>query len=146
MNRFRIGEFTEEDEETLKKRVTLEPFLEQDAAHVMYTNKEVTQHNQKMIDSSNAKEFILTAIKTVPKGYTCKVDKDTGNIDKTNFKDKLVIKIGVRVSLVFNINTVDELVNGALGTVIALESNSEGNVESIIVQFDQDSAGFQQRE
>ena len=43
--------------------------------------------------------------------------------------------------LVWNVNTPDGLVNGAMGTVIDIVKNPKGQVNCIIVSFDSESAG-----
>ena len=57
----------------------------------------------------------------------------------------LKLKKEARVALVFNVNTIDELVNGALGTVVGFEYDKVGNVIAIILKLDDDSAGLEQR-
>ena len=47
--------------------------------------------------------------------------------------------------LKLNVNTFDDLVNGSTGTIIAFEYNKKNEVECIIVRFDKDSMGQQQR-
>lgn len=144
LNELRVGNVSEEAEQLLKTRLTTEEFLEQDAMHVFYTNKEVSGHNTKMLQSLPESEVILNAIKCQPRGYKCQTTKH-GTIDNTQFMDALHLKIGARICLTFNINTVDELVNGALGTIIAFERNKFGKIEAIIIAFDQESTGAQQR-
>ena len=48
--------------------------------------------------------------------------------------------------LIWNINTADELVNGMMGNVVDFVRNADGQVTSIVVAFDFDSAGEMQRE
>ena len=59
--------------------------------------------------------------------------------------DNLEFKIGARVKLTSNINTSDSLVNGVFGTVAGFESNCAGNIEYIVVTFDDPKCGQQQR-
>ena len=68
-----------------------------------------------------------------------------GTVQKTAYMNKLCLKIGARVSLVANINTLDELVNGALGTVVDFEKNSNGHISAVIVAFDSEKCGREQR-
>ena len=143
LNRIRVGQFTDEDEALLRSRITTEKYLDDDAMHVFYTNEEVDDHNNKMLDKIPGKADEIMAIKANPKGFTPNVSK--GTVHKTQFMNKLKIKNGSRVSLTFNVNTIDNLVNGALGTVVGIEKNSKGAVECIIVAFDDSKAGEQQR-
>ena len=47
--------------------------------------------------------------------------------------------------IVLNINTSDSLVNGSLGTVIDIISRDDGKVSWIIIKFDNERAGIEQR-
>ena len=58
--------------------------------------------------------------------------------------DTLKLKVGARCLLTSNMDTVDELVNGASGTIIGLETKNEG-VDSIITKFDRPSCGQNHR-
>ena len=141
LNRFRLGTFTEDDIKVLISRITKEKFLDSSAMHVMYTKKEVNKHNEDMLKTLESAVVILEAKRN--KSLTW-VDKD-GYVNTTNFKDILKLKKEARVALVFNINTVDELVNGGLGTVIGFEHDKSGNVIAVIVKLDDENAGLQQR-
>ena len=141
LNRIRIGAFTEQDAELLRKRITPIEDVDEDTFHIMYTNAEVAAHNQKALARIEGEEVELKATK----GKYCYIDKDKGTIDSTNMVDCLRLKIGARVKLVININTMDGLVNGAFGTVLAFEKNLQGEIFAIIVQFDQESVGKEQR-
>ena len=141
LNRFRIGTFTDEDVKLLEQRITLEDELGKDAFHIMYTNEEVAKYNQKGLDAIEGNLFEVRAIRS----KNCYIDKKKGTVDSTNFMDCLKFKIGSRVKLVFNINTMDGLVNGAFGNVVGIEKNPQGEIYAIIVRFDQESTGQEQR-
>ena len=53
-------------------------------------------------------------------------------------------KIGARVTMIKNIDLVDDLFNGAGGTIVGVEYNKNG-INCIIVQFDLESCGQTQR-
>ena len=141
LNRFRVGMITEADVDLLKERITPIEDVAEDTFHIMYTNAEVAAHNQKALARIEAEEVELRATK----GKYCYIDKDKGTIDSTNMVDRLYLKIGARVKLVININTMDGLVNGAFGTVLAFERNLQGEIFAVIVQFDQQSVGTEHR-
>ena len=70
----------------------------------------------------------MAAAVICPKGYSYKTTK-WGTIDTEAFMEVLELKVGARICLIFNVNTVDGLVNGSLGTVINFEWNkNEGNL------------------
>ena len=47
--------------------------------------------------------------------------------------------------LIHNVNVIDYLVNGSTGKIVGIESNSQGKVECIVVQFDNEIWGKEQR-
>ena len=143
LNNFRVGEVSKEDEAVLKSRITEEQYLDDDAMHVFYMNDDVNKHNDKMLDSIVGEAEEIDAIKANPKGFTPNVSKQT--VHTTNFMNKLKVKIGARVSLVFNVNTPDNLVNGSFGTIVGFERTRSNAIEVIVVAFDDPNAGVQQR-
>ena len=147
LNRIREGAHTEEDEMVLQKRLTQEPFLNENAMHVFYTNKEVHDHNIAMLNKITSAQITFDAIHVTPKGYSPKVTSH-GTVQSTQFQDKLQIKIGARCMLIFNINTIDELVNGATGRVVGFERGKKmvkNPFDCIIVSFDDETCGQEQR-
>ena len=117
--------------------------------HIFYTNNEVSGHNEAMLKQLEGEMVTLQAKKDGPKGYTAPINTD-GRIGSTQFFDKLNIKIGARIALTFNVNTIDGLVNGACGTIIGIESTTklakEKRVHAVIVRFDDENCGREQRQ
>ena len=71
----------------------------------------------------NELPFPLVEIKAncyTPKGYTAQMNKH-GLVDGTQFAMTLQLKLGARVMVISNIDIVDSLVNGSIGTVIAIK-------------------------
>jgi ATP-dependent DNA helicase PIF1 len=141
LNRLRQGIVTDADKELLKSRVTEE--TPEDCCNVFYTNAEVHTLNMKRLDQVKATEVKIPAIIRTPLGYSVST-KPHGTIDSTQFMKELAIKIGARVMLVFNVNTCDDLVNGAFGTVRALIQKGQ-QIDCIVVEFDNDQAGSDHR-
>ena len=144
LNEVRIGNVTKEVEDILKSRITSDPWLQEDAMHVFFTNKEVGEHNKKMLNTLKTPLVTVVSTQRNPGKFRPYVT-DWGTVQKTQFMDKLHLKIGARVSLIVNVNTLDELVNGALGTVVGFEKNSNGDVTSVVVAFDSNECGREQR-
>lgn len=145
LNELRKGHVSEEALELLQTRITDESFLDQSAMHVMYTNAEVKEHNLNMLDTLSSEEVQIPAIKVHPTWYKPTISYKDGSIDITNYLDTLVLKVGARVSLVFNISLIDNLVNGSLGTVVGIKTKGD-EVTCIMIAFDDPNAGQRQRE
>ena len=80
-----------------------------------------------------------------PKDRNVKINAD-GSIEKTLFLDVLELKVGARVMLINNVNTIDGLVNGAQGYVQEiLTSGSEKKVKYVLVKFDDPKIGDEQK-
>ena len=145
LNEIREGIVSEETERVLMSRVSNHDFKEEDAVHTFYKNAGVNAHNKTMLEKINSPTVSIKAITSKPGKKPLKVDPDTGRIEKTPFFDNLSVKIGARVCLTINVNTVDDLVNGALGRVVGIETYANNSVKAIIVRFDDENVGCLQR-
>jgi hypothetical protein len=149
LNRVRVGEPTKEDVLILKSRKTslLDSEKRKEAANIYFRNKDVKSYNEKMLKTLKSPQYDKKAQYDIPKGsnFVPPIDKDKGTIGKSNFSEYVQVKIGARVMLVYNINIPDLLVNGALGTVVGFEFDKRGEVECIIVSFDNLETGIDQR-
>lgn len=140
LNRLRLGIVTEEDLNCLKSRETDDPIHDLDSIHLCYTNQEVQDHNGKMLSKVEGPLIEVEATKKYPKGRKPFIKND-GRIEDLNVLDILQVKIGARVTIVYNVNVIDDLVNGATGTIVGLEYDSKNNLECIIVNFDKEGTG-----
>ena len=149
LNRIRVGEQTEEDLSILESRIiTLPKELRDKAIHLFFTNLEVNEHNESMLNSLEKKVYEIFANLLAPKGYVPKTTN--GLIDKTQFAEKLRLKKSARVMIIANVDIKDGIVNGSLGTVIDFvktkSKNEKGeiieSVRSIIVVFDDPDTGL----
>ena len=102
--------------------------------------------NDTMLNSLQSKLESNTVSHSLPHGYKPYIDPSKGTVGKTQFLEVLNIKIGARVTLIYNINVVDDLVNGSYGTVIGIEKSSSGRINCIVVQFDDETTGQEQRQ
>ena len=145
LNRARVGELTVEDKEILEsRRMKHHPNVNfENAWHVFYPNKEVKAYNMKKLHELPGQSIIIPARMRYPKGYVPQV-KEWGTIDDTQFEEKLEVKRGSRVILVFNVAVSDSLVNGEVGTILNIITD-KGEVAAIIVKFDNSEAGSDHR-
>jgi hypothetical protein len=135
LNRFRVGEATDEDIKILESRPSslLSPAEYNQATHLCYTNVEVNKHNTDMINIlEEIKEEIKANLQT-PHNYKAKVNSN-GNIDTTQFVMNLILKKGARVMVVSNIDIKDSLVNGSLGMILDIQKNEESGKDCFLIR------------
>ena len=147
LNRARVGELTSEDKEILDtRRIKYHPHVDlENAWHVFYTNKEVKARNMKKLHELPGPSTIIPAKMRFPKGYVPKI-QEWGTVDDTQFEERLEVKRGSRVILVFNVAVSDSLVNGEVGRILNIVKDIEKKeVKAIIVQFDNPDAGIEHR-
>ena len=116
-----------------------------EALHLFYTNKEVFQHNDQMLQRLKTLIHQIEARVEYPGNYKPKITP-YGTIDDTNLSQVLDIKVGARSMVVLNVDTSDSLVNGSLGKVLDIISRDDGTVKCIIVKFDSEKAGLKCQE
>ena len=137
---------TEKDEATIRERITDQKFLEEDALHTFYKNKNVSNHNTEMVNKLSRKLLSAKAMHGLPKGQKPYINQGKGTIGSTDFMDNFEFKIGARCMLIYNIDLIDDLFNGASGTIVGVEFDKKEQINCIIVKFDNPSWGKQQRE
>ena len=144
LNEFRVGNVSDENLKLLQSRETDDLHHDVDSMHLCYTNQETQDHNDKMLSKLDGPLLKIEAIKMYPKGRKPSIKPD-GRIEDLNVLDILKVKVGARVVMVYNVNTIDDLVNGSTGTIVAVEKSKKNTVECIIVKFDTESMGQMQR-
>ena len=148
LNRIRINKQTKEDLDILKTRVRPKghPDLK-DALFISAKVKPVSSFNEKALNMLHGKLYVshATHIQAMTKTYKPRIDGITGRIGDTQYVDKLNLKIGARVMMIFNVDVSDLLCNGAIGTVIGIEENNKGIIIAVIVKFDNLAAGKEAR-
>ena len=141
LNRFRVGQQTEEDMQKLQNRVR--PLDHPDLDGSMFIsckNKEVEKLNRKRLNEINEETINLVALNVHP------TIKNFQPLIGTPFLQTLVLKKRARIQLTYNIDTLDCLTNGARGEVVDVVRNKAGYVEKIMVKFDEHHQGRQKRE
>lgn len=116
----------------------------ENALHVFATNDEVNEHNLKMIKGTctDLREILAKDFER---------DKTSGKIvfeakavcttQKRWYVQLVVLSVNARVMLIRNIDVSDGLVNGGIGTITEFQEESNGDLKSINVLFDNQIAG-----
>ena len=156
LNRIRVGEFTTTDLDMLKTRTLKynderykreKLFLE---LHLFATNKDVKCHNETVLGSliqEGVDLYTIQAIDSSKDKTTNLVDvklpdnpSETGGLQKT-----LLIAIGSKVMLTYNIDVGDGLVNGACGLVQGILHSASLEVHTLMIKFDSNRVGISAR-
>ena len=143
LNRFREGLVTDEDLKLLQGKVTDEPHIELDSMHIVYPNQEAQNINDSMLNKLSSELILNHAGMQYPKGRKPKISPD-GRVEERAILKVLKLKVGARCVLTSNLDTSDDLVNGACGTIRALEMKNN-IVHCIVVEFDNEVCGKQHR-
>ena len=145
LNRLRFKEkdeeLTEEDTNILKARIK-KPSNEEQTVKIFGKNETVNKINEERLQSLKSTQFTLEAIHQ-PMRKNLKITA-AGTIEDTAFQQTLHLKVGARVMLIHNVNTLDGLTNGAQGKVMDIVMKNE-KVRYIIVRFDNPDIGAEQR-
>ena len=139
---------TKEDIDLLMSRCVEGTTVEHGYLHAYYSNADVADYNTQMLNKLEKPLYQIKGTIKTPLGLKDRVSKkEDGRVGGTGFLDVLNIKIGARVTLIYNVLTSDGLVNGAMGTIVGININKENStVDFIAVAFDNQRAGTNQRQ
>ena len=145
LNEIREANVTPEIEQLLRSRLTgPDDHNELTTCHVFYRNEDVEAHNHKMLDLLPSHPVEIPAVENLPGKYV-PILTSYGTIDKSGFMRILFLKLRARVIMISNVSTTDGLVNGATGNILDFITNEKGLVDCIIVVFDSEDCGREQR-
>lgn len=108
------------------------------------TNAEVNEHNLKMINSSctDLREIVAKDFeRDKTSGKMTLREKPFVRHKTDGMSSLLVLSVNARVMLIRNIDVSDGLVNGVIGTVLEISEESNGDIKSITVSFDNKKVG-----
>ena len=148
LSRIRLGEENEEDIALLNSRKTTNfPDKNFDnAIHAFYSNKQVGEHNSKILNKMN--ETLVTIKAEFPNQKHKKPTKH-GTIDSTNMAVNLELKKNAKVMLTQNIDVSEGLVNGVTGKVLDFAIRTvrgKKEIVAVIVQFEDENIGKHYRQ
>lgn len=120
----------------------IKPADEETTMHIFGRNADVNEVNEKRLQQMTSKLYTIEA-KHIPSTRKITI-KEAGTIEETAFLQTLKLKVGARVMLIQNINTLDGLTNGAQGKVMEILAKGE-RVRFVMVKFDNPNIGSEQR-
>ena len=146
LNRVRVGQQTEDDIDVLKGRVRSKDDKDLTEANLFIggKRKQCYELNKQYVFHQLKGPLIkLLAINfhQTQKNFQPKIDDKDGTIGSTSFQNKIFLKIGAKVMIIHNIDTIDSLTNGQIGKLEDVIKSEEGNIEKLIIKLSNRNAG-----
>ena len=148
LNKLRKGELTDEGLSMLESRVRTfgHPDLPSDALFVSCTNEEVNKFNEERLQMIDETEHVIEAINQTRSKSQIKPRTDpSGAITGTPLQRQLKLKVGAKVMLTYNIDTIDCLTNGAFGEIIGFKTGNKKQIMQVYVEFYDEDCGKSRR-
>ena len=79
--------------------------------------------------------------KSTNKSFTPKISDKDGNIGTTPLANELLLKMGAKVMIVHNIDTLDQLSNGQRGILVDVIKTEDKKIEILIIKLNDQEAG-----
>ena len=150
LNRIRVGHQTQEDLDLLSTRIRPEKHedLKSVDLYIMCKRKECAKLNLVRMNALDGKMMKMKAKHHHPtqKKYKPWIEPKEGAVASTSFLDELHVKLGAKVMIIHNIDTADCLTNGQLGKLVDVIKTKEGEVDKLVIQLNNKSAGKQNRQ
>ena len=148
LNRIRIGEETEEDIELLKTRVRKidDDDVKNADLFIGAKRKECAKLNENYIFKTMKDEGKLIKIKSfnfnsLNKDFKPCISEKDGAIGSTQFQDVLFLRIGAKVMVIHNVDTIDGITNGQTGILVAVLFKDDEKVDKLIVELQNKNSG-----
>ena len=146
LNRVRKAQITDDDESTLKQRVTTldNPEHFTDALHVYGTNHQSDQYNATMLEKLTTHKHIIRSSDITKDRHTHQVQLSLEGMKRTDtggLSGTLTVAENAFVRLTSNIDVADGLANGIRGIIRSIVTNDQGFVTAILVRFDDTKVG-----
>ena len=106
---------------------------EADALYLFGKNKPVNELNKKRILKLDGKELTINAkcFQDCIKDFKPPINKN-GDISNTPFQAQLVVKVGAKIMLTYNIDTADGLTNGSRGELMGVLRNKSEEITKLV--------------
>ena len=142
LNNLARGKMTEADLKLINERVfARDEDIPPDVIHLFYSNEEVRSYNAKKIYALGGEVYEVDATDEIKGDKVLPEIKEMllkdylqDKIPSNNLKQKLLVKIGIRYMVLYNIDVSDGLVNGAFG-ILELITFSEKNNKEVLLMW-----------
>ena len=149
LNRLRVKSKSESlstvDTQILKNRIRKPEECPEDALFIYARNKEVDDHNEKMLTSKCTDISEILAVDVIRNRKTGRLEeKRASKSDRSDgLPGQLRIAVGARVMITKNVDTEHGITNGALGIVTAILPTRDGRLlpEAVCIKFDNEKVG-----
>ena len=142
LNRVRVGAQTDEDLELLKSRLTDK--FPNEALYVYGKRVPCQTQNRERLLSLPDETEVMMAVHSHPQIKNYHPPVKNGYVGDTPFLNELVLKLGARVMITFNVDTSDGLTNGTCGVVVGY-MREKGKIVKVLLQLDEPEAGREAR-
>ena len=150
LNRVRVGNHTEEDLEILESRIRKkgEEDVKQADIFIGARVKQCAKLNEEYIFKKlpgnlyKIKSLNFTSSK---EEFQPVVNEKDGTIGTTSFQDVLSVKIGAKVMVIHNVDTLDSITNGQLGVLVDVLKTKDEKVDKLVIKLNLERAGRNNR-
>ena len=149
LNRVRTGTHTEEDISKLRSRVRSDNHddIKTASIYIGCRRKDVARMNNKYLAKFAGKVTVLKATHhhTTIKDFKPRINKEDNTVHKTGLVNLLMLKIGVKIMIIRNIDVPDMISNGQIGTLIDFIKTKDGQIDILVVKLNEPKAGKEHR-
>ena len=149
LNRLRIGEESEEDIEMLESRIRKATHDDIRKAEIFIgcKRKDVAERNLRYILQLPGRAIKIKARhhQQTQGNFKPKISQKDGAVGTTSMQDELILKIGAKVMIVHNIDTVDMICNGQVGELIDTIKVANEVVDKLVIKLVDSKAGESNR-
>ena len=117
------------------------------------TNAEVNALNEQMVGLIKSIPYPVEATlsilgdepKTIKEKIKCSIRDRNDHTETVGLRLSVVFKVGGRYFIPVNVNLTDGLVNGAVGTLMSVDLDNDGQPITLWIKFDHESVGVERR-
>ena len=149
LNRIRTGTHNEKDISKLNSRVRPDKHedIKTASIYIGCKRKDVARVNNKYLGQFPGNITLLKATHhhATMKDFKPRINKEDNTVHKTGLVNLLMLKIGVKIMIIRNIDVPDMLSNGQIGTLLDFIKTKDGKIDILVVKLNEPKAGKEHR-